>query len=104
MDIFINQLKIRLSESNPDKELIDRILPEEGKEKIFQPKIIDGNGNVSEYSYIEEIVYHLCFGNLNSIKKIAETHGISNKNITQIAEITFDFVSWKKIPEASSGS
>jgi len=101
MDIFINQLKIKLSERTPDNELIERIMPSAEGDWKYQPKVNDEGEQIIEFTYLEEIVHYLCCGNIDMVRKIAGAHNISNKDLIRIAEITFDFVIWKNIPETA---
>jgi len=101
MDIFINQLKIKLSEKTPDNELIERIMPSADRDWKYQPKVTDGKEQIIEFTYLEEIVHYLCCRNIDMVRKIAGAHDVSNKDLIRIAEITFDFVIWKNVPETA---
>lgn len=101
MDLFINKLRIKLSEATPDNELIERILPREDKDWKYESKIFDEKGDVREYAFLEDIVYFLCCKNIDSVKKVASDNNVSNKDLIRIAEITFDFAIWKNIPDCA---
>ncbi len=101
MDIFINQLKIKLSEKTPDNELIERIMPSAEGDFKYKPKVADEGEQIIEFTYLEEIVHYLCYRNIDMVRKIAGAHNVSNKDLIRIAEITFDFVIWKNVPETA---
>jgi len=101
MDIFINQLKIKLSEKTPDNELIERIMPNAETDWKYQPKVTDEGEQIIEFTYLEEIVHYLCYRNIDMVRKIAGAHDVSNKDLIRIAEITFDFLIWKNVPESA---
>ncbi len=101
MEYFINQLKNRLSEANPDEDLVKRILPDEKDAGEFQSRVVDEDGEIVKYAFIEEIVYHLCNRDTEKAKEIAKANSVSHRDFIGVVEITFDFVSWKNIPEAA---
>ncbi|NVM03447.1 MAG: hypothetical protein HWN67_14045 [Candidatus Helarchaeota archaeon] len=101
MGLFINQLKIRLSEATPDNELIERILSGEERDWKYQLKLVDENEYPIEFAYLEEIVHYLCYRNIDMVRKIAKARMVSNKDLTRIAEITYDFAVWKNIPKTA---
>ena len=101
MDLFINKLRIKLSESTPDNELIERILPKEDKDWKYESKIFDEKGEVREYAFLEDIVYFLCCKNIDAVKKVATDNNVSNKDLIKLTEITLDFAVWKNIPDCA---
>ena len=101
MDIFINQLKIKLCEKTPDNELIARIMPGAEVDWKYQPKVTDDKEQIIEFTYLEEIVHYLCYRNIDMVRKIARDYDVSNKDLIRIAEITLDFLIWKNVPEAA---
>ena len=101
MDLFINKLRIKLSESTPDNELIERILPKEDKDWKYESKIFDEKGEVIEYAFLEDIVYFLCCKNIDAVKKVATDNNVSNKDLIKLTEITLDFTVWKNIPDCA---
>ncbi len=101
MDLFINKLRIKLSESTPDNELIERILPKEDKDWKYESKIFDEKGEVREYAFLEDIIYFLCCKNIDAVKKVATDNNVSNKDLIKLTEITFDFTVWKNIPDCA---
>jgi hypothetical protein len=101
MDLFINKLRIKLSESTPDNELIERILPKEDKDWKYESKIFDEKGEVREYAFLEDIVYFLCCKNIDAVKKVATDNNVSNKDLIKLTEITLDFTVWKNIPDCA---